>query len=132
MKNARRRGMTLIEIVVVIAITTMLMSAVGLYAIGQWRESQVNVAKTELKTLEAGLDTYLALTGHYPDPGQGFTALVERRVIKEPPLDPWGNPFTWTLVAGAPVITCFGADGQPGGDDRYSADLVVGGRQPAR
>ena len=72
MKNARRRGMTLIEIVVVIAITTMLMSAVGLYAIGQWRESQVNVAKTELKTLEAGLDTYLALTGHYPDPAAGL------------------------------------------------------------
>lgn len=125
MKKTRRpRGMTLIEIVVVIAITTMLMSAVGLYAIGQWRESQVNVAKTELKTLEAGLDTYLALTGRYPDPAQGFTALVERRVIKEPPIDPWGNEFTWTLVAGAPVITSFGADGHAGGDG-FEADLTT-------
>lgn len=127
MKQHRRRGMTLIEIVVVIAITTMLMSAVGLYAIGQWRESQVNVAKTELKTLEAGLDTYLALAGRYPDPSQGFAPLLERRVIKEPPVDPWGNAFTWTLVDGAPVITSFGADGKPGGDS-FDADLVVGQR----
>ncbi|MDP3233485.1 MAG: type II secretion system protein GspG [Myxococcales bacterium] len=128
MKKTRRpRGMTLIEIVVVIAITTMLMSAVGLYAIGQWRESQVNVARTELKTLEAGLDTYLALTGRYPDPAQGFTPLLERRVLKEPPVDPWGNPFIWTLIAGTPVITSFGADGEPGGDS-FDADLVIGQR----
>ena len=128
MKKTRRpRGMTLIEIVVVIAITTMLMSAVGLYAIGQWRESQVNVAKTELKTLEAGLDTYLALTGRYPDPAHGFAPLLERRVIKEAPIDPWGNPFSWTLVAGAPVITSFGADGQPGGDG-FEADLTTARR----
>ena len=129
MQKSRRRGMTLIEIVVVIAITTMLMSAVGLYAIGQWRESQVNVAKTELKTLEAGLDTFLALTGHYPDPAQGFVALLERRVLKEPPIDPWGHPFAWTLVSGVPVVTSFGADGQPGGES-YDADLASTQRAP--
>lgn len=128
MKKTRRpRGMTLIEIVVVIAITTMLMSAVGLYAIGQWREAQVKVAKTELKTLEAGLDTYLALTGRYPEPAQGFAPLLERRVIKEQPIDPWGNAFSWTLVAGAPVITSLGADGQPGGDG-FEADLTTARR----
>lgn len=117
MRHSRRRGMSLIEIVVVIAITTMLMSAVGIYAIGQLRESRVTTAKNELKTLENALDSYLAITGKYPDAQQAFTPLLERRVLRDPPVDPWGNPFRYALVNGVPVISTLGADGLEGGID---------------
>lgn len=114
--------MSLIEIVVVIAIITMLMSAVGMYAIGQLRESRVTTAKNELKTLENALDSYFAITGRYPDGQQGFAPLLERRVLRELPVDPWGNPFHYALVNGVPVVSTLGADGVEGGTDD-AADL---------
>ena len=117
MRHSRRRGMSLIEIVVVIAIITMLMSAVGMYAIGQLRESRVTTAKNELKTLENALDSYFAITGKYPDAQLGFAPLLERRVLRDPPVDPWGNPFRYALVNGVPVISTLGADGVEGGID---------------
>lgn len=117
MRHSRRRGMSLIEIVVVIAITTMLMSAVGVYALGQLRETRVTTAKNELKTLENALDSYFAITGRYPDVQQGFGALLERRVLRDPPVDPWGNPFRYALVNGLPVVSTLGADGAEGGTE---------------
>lgn len=114
--------MALIEVVVVIAIITMLMSAVAVYAIGQLRESRVTTAKNELKTLENALDSYFAITGRYPDAQQGFGPLLERRVLRDPPVDPWGNPFRYALVNGVPVVSTLGSDGAEGGTDD-AADL---------
>lgn len=122
MRFSRRRGMALIEVVVVIAIITMLMSAVAVYAIGQLRESRVTTAKNELKTLENALDSYFAITGRYPDAQQAFGPLLERRVLRDPPVDPWGNPFRYSLVNGVPVVSTLGADGAEGGTDD-AADL---------
>lgn len=122
MRHLRRRGMTLIEIVVVIAIITMLMSAVGIYAVRQLVDSRVTVAKNELKTLESALDSYFAITGRYPDAQQGFGPLLERRVLRDPPVDPWGNAFRYSLVNGVPVVSTLGADGAEGGTDD-AADL---------
>jgi general secretion pathway protein G len=120
--SRRRRGFNLLEVVVAVAIITLLSSAVGVYAIARYRDSRVDVARTELKTLEGQLDAYLALTGRYPEPAKGFAPLVERRLVKEPPIDPWGQPFTWRLVNGVPVVTSLGEDGAEGGDG-YAADL---------
>lgn len=122
MRQSRRRGMSLIEIVVVIAIITMLMSAVGMYAIGQLRESRVTTAKNELETLENALDSYFAIAGRYPDVQQGFTPLLERRILRDAPVDPWGNAFRYALVNGVPVVSTLGADGVEGGIDD-AADL---------
>jgi general secretion pathway protein G len=43
----------------------------------------------------------------------------------EVPLDPWNHPYRYDLLAprkGFYLITCFGADGKPGGEDD-NADL---------
>lgn len=82
-----RRGLALIEIVVVIAIIAMLTSAVAVYAIGEYRHSRLTIVVTELKTLEHAVDSYLTLTGRYPETHEGFTPLLERQVLKEPPVD---------------------------------------------
>jgi prepilin-type N-terminal cleavage/methylation domain-containing protein len=56
--HRRRRGFNLLEVVVAIAIITMLSSAVGVYAIARYRDSRVDVARAELETLEGQLDAY--------------------------------------------------------------------------
>jgi hypothetical protein len=39
------------------------------------------------------------------------------------PRDPWDNVYLYTILGGAPRVTCLGSDGQPGGDGE-AADRV--------
>jgi general secretion pathway protein G len=118
MKTPRsRRGLSLIEIIVVITIISMLMSAVGVYALGQYKESQRNLAKLDVRNASIALDLYRASQGRYPDPADGFVPLLKAHALKELPKDPWGNALVWKLVGGDPVVTSLGADGAPGGVD---------------
>lgn len=123
LRTKRRRGLTLIEIVVVITILSLLMTAVTVYAIGIGRESKVAVAKNELELIVRALDTYFALTGRYPTTTEGLSPLVERRILKALPVDPWGGEFGYELRDGTPVITCLGSDERTGGTGD-AADLV--------
>ena len=50
MQRRHRRGLSLIEIIVVITIISMLMSAVGVYALGAYKESMRNTAKLDVKS----------------------------------------------------------------------------------
>jgi general secretion pathway protein G len=114
--------MTLIEIIVVITIISMLMSAVGIYALGMLRQSQVRTAKMDVRSALSALDVYRATHGHYPDPSEGFAPMVKTRALKSLPKDPWGHPLSWELRDGEPVVTSLGADGLKGGTDE-NADL---------
>jgi general secretion pathway protein G len=114
--------MSLIEIIVVITIISMLMSAVGVYALGVYRESQVRTAKLDVRAALSALDIYRASHGHYPDPSEGFAPVVKARALKALPKDPWDHPLTWELKDGEPVVTSLGADGLKGGSDE-NADL---------
>ena len=122
--NARPRGISLIEIIVVITIISMLMSAIGVYALGIQGKSMVRIAKSDTVNALNALDVYRASTGHYPDPREGFEPVIKSRALKTTPMDPWGHPLTWDLKNGEPVVTSFGADGAPGGTED-DADIVT-------
>ena len=116
-KPRRARGISLIEIIVVITIISMLMSAIGVYALGINRESMIRIAKSDTGNALTALDVYRASTGHYPDPREGFEPVIKSRALKTTPIDPWGHPLTWDLRNGEPVVISFGADGVPGGTE---------------
>ncbi len=115
----RRRGLSLIELVVVISILSLLMTAVAVYAVGIGRDTKVSIAKNELESIGQALDSYFTLTGRYPE---SFQPLGDRRILKRLPVDPWGNPFSYRLVNGTPTIGSLGADGLVGGEGD-AADL---------
>lgn len=123
MQRRNRRGMSLIEIIVVITIISMLMSAVGVYALGAYKESQRNTAKLDVKNVGIALDMYRASQGRYPNPADGFAPLIKAHALKTLPKDPWGNALVWKLVDGEPVVTSLGADGVSGGIDD-AADIT--------
>lgn len=112
----RRSGQTLIEVLVVITLIAMIAAAVAISAVGVAKESRITTAKTGLKTLENALDACFGQTGRFPTTPEGFGPLLERRIVKEPPIDPWGTPYVYALVDGAPVVTSLGADGVAGGE----------------
>ncbi|MHB8879393.1 MAG: type II secretion system protein GspG [Myxococcaceae bacterium] len=118
-RATRQRGMTLIEIVVVVAIISMITAATAVAVMAVRGKAQVDVARLELERLEDALDIYAVRHGRYPETLQ---TLVEARVVKRMPRDPWGNEFLYSLAGGEPVLTSYGRDGAPGGTGE-DADL---------
>ncbi|MCC6336531.1 MAG: type II secretion system protein GspG [Myxococcales bacterium] len=115
MKRRKARGLTLIEIVVVVTISALLMSAVAVSALTIHQNSLRERARMDVRTVLNVLDMYRMSKGRYPEPEKGLGALTAAKLVKEVPTDPWGKAYAYALEEGEPVVTSFGADGAPGG-----------------
>jgi general secretion pathway protein G len=123
MRRAARRGMTLIEIIVVIAIIALLTSAVAVAVIPALENAKRDRAKgIDIPAIKQALDTYYAKKGKYPDTGVGLKALVDAQVMDKVPTDPWDEPYVYLLESGKPVIITYAKDKAPGGTDN-DADI---------
>ena len=120
--RAGTRGMTLIEIMVVITILGLIAGAVTVLVIPRLEEGKVSAAKIKISNLKNELDQYYARKGKYPDTGTGLKALVDGQYEDSMPKDPWGNEYVYTLENGKAVVVSYGKDGQPGGESN-DADI---------
>jgi general secretion pathway protein G len=134
------RGLTLIEILVVIIVLGLLAGLVAPQIIGRVSEARATSASTQIELLSVALDNYRLDNGRYPTTDQGLQALrveptsepVPRSwrgpyVRKEIPLDPWDRPYVYRSPgienpAGYDLFT-LGADGVPGGEGE-DADIT--------
>lgn len=73
-----QRGMTLIEIMVVVTILGMIATIVTVNVLGRLDQAKVTATKTQIKNLETALDEFRRDNGFYPTADQGLKALVER------------------------------------------------------
>ncbi len=128
------RGMTLIEIMVVITILGLIATVVTVNVLDRLDEAKISTAKTQIKSLEQALDQYRRDSGAYPSTEQGLQALVEKpnigRIPKryppkgyikggKVPQDPWACDYVYTSPGTHGheyEITSLGADCQEGGD----------------
>ena len=127
---ARERGMTLIEILVVLVLIGIVMGIVGGNFIGRGEKAKADAAKIEIGQIGQTLDLYKLEIGRYPTTQEGLQALVsapsgasnwngpywKKATI---PKDPWGNDYKYTSPAsgGGPYdILSYGADGKEGGE----------------
>jgi general secretion pathway protein G len=128
-KLSRRgqRGMTLVEIMVVLVIIGLVMGMVGVAVFGRLGKAQTQVASSQIKKFSEALELYKLSFRTYPGSGEGLQALVspkggEEPFMKEIPKDPWGNEYSY-VSPGARNTTGFdlcsnGPDGVGGsGDD---------------
>lgn len=116
-RQNRARGMTLIEIIVVITILSLLMAAVGVAVIPQLEQAKVDRAKMDIGNIQNALKTYYAKKGNYPDTGLGLKALVDAQILERAPLDPWDTEYVYMKEGSTPVIISYGKDKAPGGTD---------------
>jgi general secretion pathway protein G len=130
-RAARRtaRGMTLIEILVVLTLIGIVMGIVGSNFIQRGEQAKVKAAKIEIDQIGQVLDLYKLETGRYPTTQEGLQALLQappgvnnwsgpywkKGAV---PKDPWNHDYKYSSpAASAPYeIVSLGADGQEGGD----------------
>ena len=113
----RQRGMTLIEIMVVITILGLIAAAVGVSVMGQLGTAKEKRVGLDFEALGQGLQLYAVKKGRLPDTATGLGALVAEGLLSQVPRDPWGNEYVYTLDRSTPVIVSLGADGAAGGED---------------
>jgi general secretion pathway protein G len=122
-----QRGMTLIEIMVVITILGLIAAAVAVNVVGQLENARIQQAKTDLHTIENCLDLYKVDKGRYPTSDEGLAAVVTAGKCKANMKDPWKNDYVYMypgqVHADSFDIKSYGADGQPGGEGA-NADIV--------
>ncbi len=127
LSEASQRGMTLIEIMVVLVIIGLIASAVAVNVMGSLGEAKVKQAKTDLHTLENCLDLYKIEKSRYPTTEEGLQALVAAGKCKANLKDPWGHDYVYLYPGQAHPdsfdIKSYGGDGQPGGEGD-NADIV--------
>jgi general secretion pathway protein G len=110
------RGMTLIEIMVVLVILGLIASAVVIAVFPQLQRARVDRTTLDIGNIDSALKLYNARKGKFPDTTTGLKALVDLEILDKMPKDAWGNDYVYTLENGRPTITSYGADGAPGGD----------------
>ena len=141
---SRRRAFTLIELLVVLVILALLAGLVLPKFLAQLQNSKPKAAMTQIADFKTAVNLYmLDNNGQPPTTQQGLDALVNepssqpkpaswKKYMDVPsiPKDPWGNDYKYE--APGPngeeyLITSYGADGRPGGNDNdkdiLSSDL---------
>ena len=127
----RRRGFTLMEILLVLAILVILGALVGVAFTKIQRNSYIDAAKAQIANLETCIKTYQIDVGRYPSGESGLEGLlsppsdVPEGKWRGPyldatqlPLDPWGNPYNYELFNEDQFeITSNGPDRQQGTED---------------
>ena len=134
--RARRKGFSLIELMVVLVILGLLTGLVGPRLFGRVDASKVQTAETQIKMLRGALQTYRLDIGTYPSTGEGLEALMSPPaevadywrgpyLEDELPLDPWREPYKYEQPAETLqgfALYSLGADSESGGDD-INADI---------
>jgi len=135
--SKKRRGFTLIEMLVVLAILVLLMSMVGPRILGSREKADISSTKTQIGMFRGSLEQYNLDTRSYPTTEQGLAALVEAPSDEEEgesnwdgpyiskseiPKDPWGNDFQYEYPpehgkGDFPDIWSYGPDGEDNTED---------------
>ena len=121
------RGMTLIEIMVVLVILGMIAAAVAVNVVKRQQDAELKQARTDVQNIASqGVDAFRVMKGRFPTTEEGIRILIQEGFLKannaEGTLkDPWGHEYVYLnpgqAHADAYDVKSNGPDGQPGTPD---------------
>lgn len=122
-------GYTLAELLVVLAVLTLILSIVTPQIFNYLGRAKSRTAKIQIEALASNMDFFRLDVGRFPSADEGLVALVDNPdgldswagpyINKRSGLiDPWGNPYQYRLdESGDRVeIYTFGSDNKEGGE----------------
>ncbi len=136
-KNRKRKGFTLVELLVVVLIISMLATVLAPRMFKGLGKAKSDIARTKMALIEDSLARFQFDCGRYPDDTEGLEALL----VAPPDLeekwngpylkrsqiqDPWGRTYVYISEGeynpGSFDLICLGADGQDDGEGE-NADI---------
>jgi len=115
-RRRSQRGMSLIEVMVVIAIILTLTSVLAIGIFGIFNQAQADTTVLTMGKIDQRVSLYVLRKKKAP------SSLEEAFAGDEVPKDAWGNDFIYEAQGRNYEIKSLGSDGSPGGDGD-AADL---------
>lgn len=129
-ENRRQRGLTLFELLVVLAILAFLATLVAPRVVGYLGRAKSDIAHSQTANIAASLELFYLDFGRYPTAEEGLSALTEAPAGAESNwlgpylkddsglVDPWGEEYLYTVSETGDAFEVFtlGRDGEEGGD----------------
>jgi general secretion pathway protein G len=117
--RARRdaRGVTLLEVLIVVAIIAMVAGGVAFYALPRFRESQVKTAETGARVIRQAVQSWQASNNETSCPT--ISQLVQDKQL-DPGAntnDPWNQPYVINCTDGDVTVSSSGPDKKKGTKD---------------
>ncbi len=122
-------GMTLYELLIVLAILAMLAALIAPRVMGYMGRAKSDVASSQMSNIATALELYFFDVGQYPNQQDTLSVLVTKPAdklkwrgpyLKEESglVDPWGTPFIYALENNGEsfVVSSLGRDGVAGGE----------------
>lgn len=139
-QTLRERGLTLFELLVVLAILALLATLIAPRVVGYLGRAKSDIARSNVAGIASSLELFYLDYGRYPTTEEGLTILAQAPdldadadadefwrgpYIKDETnfTDPWGRAYVFETTGDAFVVKSLGRDGAPGGDGE-DADIV--------
>lgn len=116
-----RRGFTLLEIIIVIALISLIVGVVTPNLGKIFGDNQASLVPAVLRDCETGIEAYRFKNGGYPTTEAGLAAIVAENYMKKIPTDPWGRELKYRFPGeknrDGYDLWSLGADGVESEDD---------------
>ncbi len=129
-RHRSRKGFTLMEVLIVMAILVILGTIVVTNFSGVLSQSKADSAKIQMQNFEQPLELYKLGVGSYPTTDIGLEGLLNEPAnapsgkwrgpylkATEIPADPWNNPYQYTADGAGFKIISAGEDAEKEDDD---------------
>lgn len=113
-RNAKQRGFTLIEIMIVVVIIGILASVIAPKIFDKPGQARTTKAQHDIKTIASLLGLYRLDNFDYPSTSQGLGALTGT-YLEKVPKDPWNRDYIYLSSGDSYQLYSYGKDGTAGG-----------------
>jgi len=124
-----RRGVTLFEVLIVVAILAMVAGGVAFFALPKFKEAQVKTAEGAARVIRQAAQSWQATNNESSCPT--MSQLVQDKLLDpgQNMADPWGQAFTLTCSEDEVTVSSTGPDKKKGTKD--DVNIPKGAAAPA-